>query len=513
MALDPIQLEVLWNRLLSVANEQQTTLVRTAFSTIVRESLDLACGVFSTRGQMIGQSLTGTPGHINPMATGAIHFLEAYPPDTLEPGDVLVTNDPWQTAGQVNDFTVLTPVFRGSRIVAYFANCCHAPDIGGRILSAEAREVYEEGLRVPITKLFRSGEPNRELFKILRANVRTPDETVGDLYAQTSSNAVGARSLLQMMDEFGLDTIDPLADEIISRSENALRDALEQVPNGCYRHRVWSDGFEEPLRLEVTVTVEDRDIWDRFRRLIQAELAGHQRGAQLHQGLRVLRGEGGDQPGGAAQRRLLPPGPHHGAGRVDPELQRAGGGGVPAPGGALPARLDLRRPGPGDPGPRPGRWRRPGMDEHLARDLAGYRQSRELHPLPARRHRRPADQGRLEHHRLSLGGRWRAGRGHGIPGADRPDATRPALTDSGGAGAFRGGLGQATDTAHLGREPWSVSGMVDRTKFAAHGLRGGLSGAPGELEVNGEPAAPKTIPLARTGRGHLHEPARRWRLW
>ena len=107
----PIQLEVLWNRLLSVANEQQTTLIRTAFSTIVRESLDLACGVFDTRGHMIGQSMTGTPGHINPMATGAIHLLKAYPPETLSPGDVLVTNDPWLTAGQVNDFTVMSPVF------------------------------------------------------------------------------------------------------------------------------------------------------------------------------------------------------------------------------------------------------------------------------------------------------------------------------------------------------------------------------------------------------------------
>jgi len=192
MTLNPIQLEVLWNRLLSVANEQQTTLIRTAFSTIVRESLDLACGVFDTKGHMIAQSLTGTPGHINPMATGAIHLLNAYPPETLEPGDVLITNDPWQTAGQVNDFTVMTPVFRGNTIVGYFSNCCHAPDIGGRILSAEAREVFEEGLQVPITKLFRRGEPNEELFKIIRANVRTPDETVGDLYAQTASNAVGA---------------------------------------------------------------------------------------------------------------------------------------------------------------------------------------------------------------------------------------------------------------------------------------------------------------------------------
>ncbi len=264
MSLNPIILEVMWNRLLSVANEQQVALMRTAFSTIVRESQDLACGAFDTRGNMIAQSLTGTPGHINPMATGARHFLAAYPPETLKPGDVLVTNDPWQTAGQVNDFTVLTPVFREERLVAYFANCCHSPDIGGRILSAEAREVYEEGLRVPIMKLFDQGEPNHELLKIVRANVRTPDETVGDLYAQTACNDVGARSLLQMMAEFGLETIDPLADEIIARSERAMRDGIRQLPNGTYKHEVWSDGFEEPILICVTVTIEDEDIYIDF---------------------------------------------------------------------------------------------------------------------------------------------------------------------------------------------------------------------------------------------------------
>src|SRR2546421_1488736 len=110
-AIDPITLEVLWNRLLSVVNEQQVTLMRTAFSTIVRESQDLACGVFDTHGWMIAQSLTGTPGHINAMATGVRHFLKAYPAETLQPGDVLITNDPWQTAGQINDMTILTPVF------------------------------------------------------------------------------------------------------------------------------------------------------------------------------------------------------------------------------------------------------------------------------------------------------------------------------------------------------------------------------------------------------------------
>ena len=135
--MDTILVEVLANRLVSIVNEQQAALIRTAFSTIVRESEDLACGVFDSRGQMIAQSLTGTPGHINAMATGVRHFLTAFPPETLRPGDVLLTNDPWQTSGQVNDITVVTPVFRGDRAIAFFANTCHAADIGGRILSAE----------------------------------------------------------------------------------------------------------------------------------------------------------------------------------------------------------------------------------------------------------------------------------------------------------------------------------------------------------------------------------------
>src|SRR5499433_12497 len=166
-AIDPVTLEVIWNRFLSVANEQQDALIRTAFSTIVRESQDLACGLFDTQGRMIAQSISGTPGHINAMATSMKHFLAAFPPDKLAPGDVLITNDPWMTAGQINDITLVTPIFREGRVVAYFANTCHMLDIGGRILSAEAREVYEEGFLIPITKLFARGQRNEELFKLL----------------------------------------------------------------------------------------------------------------------------------------------------------------------------------------------------------------------------------------------------------------------------------------------------------------------------------------------------------
>src|SRR5256885_4682627 len=171
--LDLITLEVLWNRLLSVVNEQQVTLMRTAFSTVVRESQDLACGVFDTRGSMIAQSLTGTPGHINAMATGVRHFLKAYPEEMLQPGDVLITNDPWQTAGQINDMTILTPVFKDARVVAYFASTCHAPDIGGGCFFRLARAGDQEGVRRPPSYTILLPEPNHQQFNILRSSERT----------------------------------------------------------------------------------------------------------------------------------------------------------------------------------------------------------------------------------------------------------------------------------------------------------------------------------------------------
>lgn len=489
--LTPIQLEVLWNRLLSVANEQQTTLIRTAFSTIVRESLDLACGVFDTRGQMIAQSMTGTPGHINPMATGAIHLLNAYPPETLSPGDVLVTNDPWLTAGQVNDFTVLSPVFRGDKIVAYFANCCHSPDIGGRILSAEAREVFEEGLQVPIMKLFDKGVPNKVLFDIIRANVRTPDETVGDLYAQTSSNAVGARSLLQMMDEFGLETIDPLADEIIARSEKALRDAIREIPNGRYEHEVWSDGFEEPLLLKVAVVVHDDSI--------DIDFDGSS--PQSTRGINVVLNYTKGYASFAVKAAISPEVPHN-EGAFRPVN-------ITAPEGTI---LNCKRPAAV-------------ASRHLVGHfLPGLILGALAQVMPERVLAGGADPGWMSIWRAT----WPSGKGAnftlfqlggtgarptkdglnttgfpsgvgGVPAevietqAPLVQLQRALRPDSGGAGKFRGGLGQFTDFAHVGAGKWSLSGMIDRTLFEAQGLLGGLSGGIGEFKLNGETAVPKTV--------------------
>src|SRR5262245_13585992 len=205
--MEQITLDILWNRLVATVNEQAAALMRSSFTSIVRESGDLSAGVFDRRGRMIAQAVTGTPGHINSMATGMVHFLTRFPLDTLRPGDVLATNDPWKTASQLNDITVATPVFRNGRVVAFFANTCHALDIGGRGLSADARSVFEEGLSIPMMKLHDAGRPVEPLYEMIAANVRTPEEVLGDLHSQVVGNEVGARQRKRLMGECALATI------------------------------------------------------------------------------------------------------------------------------------------------------------------------------------------------------------------------------------------------------------------------------------------------------------------
>ena len=187
--IDPVLLEVLWNRLISIVNEQAAALVHASFTTVVREAGDLSAGVFDAEGNMLAQAVTGTPGHINTMANCVRDFVAAHPIDSLAPGDSLLTNNPWISSGHLHDIIVVTPVFYRGRGIGWFANTCHAMDIGGRTLGADAREVFEEGLHIPIMKLFRAHQSNEDLIQIVRANVREPDQVVGDLYAQQAGNA------------------------------------------------------------------------------------------------------------------------------------------------------------------------------------------------------------------------------------------------------------------------------------------------------------------------------------
>lgn len=256
--LDAVMLEVLWNRLISIVNEQAAALMHASFTTVVREAGDLSAGVFDRGGNMLAQAVTGTPGHINTMANCVRHFVKVHPIDALEPGDSLLTNDPWLASGHLHDITVVTPVFYRGRGIGWFANTCHAMDIGGRTLGAGARDVFEEGLHIPIMKLFRRGEVNRDLIEIVRANVRVPDEVVGDLYAQQAGNDVGAMKLVEVMDEYGLSDMEALSREILDRSEAATRDAIAEIPNGVYEDAVVIDGYDEPLKICARVEVEDR---------------------------------------------------------------------------------------------------------------------------------------------------------------------------------------------------------------------------------------------------------------
>ena len=232
---DAIELEILWQSLIATVNEQAKALQRSAFSPIVREAGDLANGVFDRRGRMVAQAVTGTPGHINSLAMAVTNILEEHPVDSIEPGDVLVTNDPYKTAGQLLDVTVLVPVFRHDRLIAFFGSTIHHTDVGGYGIGAGGRDVFEEGLWIPIVKLMRRGERNDDVWRFILSNVRQPDHMAGDLHAQIASGEVGAQRLHALCDQHGLDGIEDLADEIIARSLDATRASIRALPAGVYR--------------------------------------------------------------------------------------------------------------------------------------------------------------------------------------------------------------------------------------------------------------------------------------
>lgn len=260
----PYELEILWNRLLAIAEEQAQVLMRTAFSTIVREAGDLSAAIFDRRGRMVAQARTGTPGHINTMALGMRHFLKAFPPEDLHSGDALLSNDPYRLAGQLNDMSVVTPVFHHGRLVGFFASCCHMVDIGGIGLTADGREVFEEGLQVPFCKLRIAGQVNKDVAGFIAANVRTPREVLGDLQAQVAAGEVGGERLVGLLREFDLADIEDLSDEIIGRSERAMRNAVRGFPEGRFSHVAINDGMDRPLRIEVAVWREEDELFVDF---------------------------------------------------------------------------------------------------------------------------------------------------------------------------------------------------------------------------------------------------------
>jgi N-methylhydantoinase B len=255
-----IDLQIMWNRLIAVVEEQAQVLLRTAFSPIVRECGDLSAGVFDRHGRMLAQAVTGTPGHVNSMAESVKHFIRHFPVETMAPGDAYITNDPWMGTGHLNDFVITTPCFKDGRLVALFSCTSHLMDIGGIGFGPDATDVFMEGLYIPMLKLIDRGTVNETLMAMIRANTRLPVDTEGDVYSLAGCNDVGARRLVEMMEEFGIDTLDPLADHIVTHSRAAVLEEVGRLPRGCWRNSMTVDGYDAPVTLAAALTVSDTGI-------------------------------------------------------------------------------------------------------------------------------------------------------------------------------------------------------------------------------------------------------------
>ncbi|MDF3381863.1 MULTISPECIES: hydantoinase B/oxoprolinase family protein [Sulfitobacter] len=256
--------QVMWNRLISVVEEQAQALVRTAFSTSVREAGDLSAGVYDTEGRMLAQAVTGTPGHVNAMADAVAHFIRRIGRQNILEGDVYITNDPWEGTGHLHDITMVTPSFHRGKLVGFFACTAHIVDIGGRGFGADAASVYEEGLYLPIMKFADAGKVDETLVRIIRGNVREPDQLIGDIYALTTCNEIGHRRLIDMMEEFALDDLTGIAAFILDNSRRATLERIAALPRQQATGEMTIDGFDTPITLKVTVSIAEDHILSDF---------------------------------------------------------------------------------------------------------------------------------------------------------------------------------------------------------------------------------------------------------
>jgi N-methylhydantoinase B len=496
--LDPVTLDICWNRLVGVVNEQAAALQRTSFTSIVREAGDLSAGVFDRRGWMLAQAVTGTPGHINSMALCMRHILAAHPVDSLRPGDVLITNDPWKSSGHLNDVTIATPVFRGQDCVALFASTCHTADIGGHIFSAEAREVYEEGLFIPIMKLYDAGELNPTLAGLVRANVRLPELVMGDFHAQIAGGAVGGERLLEFMEEFGLARLEPLGDEIVGRTERAMRESIARLRPGAYTYALISDGFDEPITIQVRCEARGGEL--------TIDYTGSS--PESRRGINVVMNYTEAYSTYGAKVIVSPDVPNN-EGAFRPVR-------ITAPEGSI---LNARHPAPVAA--------RHVVGHFLPHAIAGA--LREALP------ERVMAEGSANIWGVQVSGRDEGGRAFSFvlftSGGTGARATKDGLSatafpsgvlgtpaevietlsplvierkalrpDSGGDGRFRGGLGQDIAFRVRTRGTYRCSVLCDRTRIPAQGFFGGGAGRRGEVLVNGRaPENPKAEQMLEPG--------------
>ncbi len=481
--MTPARLQVMWNRLLAVVEEQGQTLIRAAFSPIVRECGDISAGIFDANGRMLAQAVTGTPGHINTMAEAVQHLRAAFPVQTMKPGDIYMTNDPWLASGHLNDFLLMMPAFKDGKVVGFTSCTSHLVDLGGLGMGPEGSDIYDEGLLIPPCKLVEEGTPNALLLDIIRANSREPVANEGDIYALIACCEAGVNRLVSMMEEFDIDDLDTLGAYIIDTSRRGTLAALAEVPSGVYKNVLKMDGYENELELHATLTVSDTGMHVDFtgtsgcsRKGINVPL--NYATAYSVFALRCI--VGSDIPNNAGSlepftvdgpkgcilnaQRPVPVAMRHTLGQVTPDLvlgclHQALPDQVPAEGASCMFDLPMRHA------------------PEVARDGG-----REFAVEPV--------------HNGGTGARPHA---DGLSATAYPSGVfgsqveitesvapvtiwrRELRPDSGGAGKYRGGLGQRIEMTSANGAPFIVFLSVERLKFPALGRMGGQPGAPGRI--------------------------------
>lgn len=473
-----IRMQVMWNRLISVVEEQARTMVRAAFSPAVREGGDLSAGVFDTAGRMLAQAVTGTPGHVNTMATAVQHFLDRYPIEDMCPGDILITNDPWLASGHLHDVTIVSPAFHAGRPVGVFAATVHIVDVGGRGMGPDGTSVYEEGVLIPIMPLARKGVLNDDLLTILLANSREPFQVCGDIMAIMAAGQEGSRRLSVLLSEFGTADLHEIADFVISRTRAATLKAIAELTPGQYCASMTIDGYDEPIKLVAAMTVASDGV--------SVDFAGSS--AQSSYGINVVETYTRAYSTYGLMCAIAPGVPNN-----DGAL---GCFSISAPYGSI---LNAHRPAPVS-----------------ARHIVG-------HALPdvvfgclaqVMPRRVPAESGMMwnpyvrgtvsgrpfELFLFNAGGMGASASADGLSATAFPsgisnipveaaESVAPVLfhrkelrPDSGGAGRWRGGLGQVVEIGPApGAEAFGMSAMFDRIAHPAAGRAGGLAGAAGSI--------------------------------
>ncbi|TDH58857.1 hydantoinase B/oxoprolinase family protein [Dankookia rubra] len=495
---DAIELELLWRRLISLVDEAAAAMVRTSFSTLVRESYDFSCIVTDATGQSLVQATESIPSFIGTLPATVKHFLRFFPADTLAPGDVLITNDIWLGTGHLPDITVAKPIFHDGRLVAFSASTAHSPDIGGKIRSPEPREVFEEGLQIPPLKLMRGGVADETLVALIRKNVRTPDQTMGDLWAQVVALDLMEDRLLALMQGYALPDLTDLAREIQGRCEAAMRDAIRALPDGTYHSELQTDGLlDTPVTIRMALTIAgDAIVMDFAGTDAQVDRAINcaycYTYAMCMYGVKVCTSP--NLPNNEGAWRPITVTAPEGC-IVNPVFPASGGSrmliGHYLPmlvfgclGQVVPNRVMAACGSP--------MW---GMNQSGLRDTG-------------------KPYANMFFFNGGMGGNMRRDGVTTLSWPSNVSSTSIEISetiaplrfhhkklrpDSGGPGRFRGGLGQEIMVESLSPTPIAVSFLAERTVFPAFGIEGGQAGAPGAVLINGERADPKRQHVLKTG--------------